>query len=394
MSSIESQRFPVTDSQLLALIERIYEAAVDVDCWQLVADELARAFGDSPVNIYLQYPGERIERRVYLALLDETVQPMLERHVERGLPWGSDVKPETLEHFVETDRYLEGRNLAETDLYREWMEPNGLAPVGPLCHVWASHDGGPEAAIGILRPLGKDRYEDWELELADRLLPHLRRAWRIHVKLSSLKRRSDVLEEVLDRTPTGVILIDRDCRVVARSRSAEATLERGVGLSLRDGRLHADDGEHDRLLQPLLERLVEKNAPSMGAANAVNIPHSDGRNTIQLLGVPVRAPATTNQRPEAVATLFIGDPDLLRAASGNLLRSLYGLTRAEAELARLLGDGLNLSEAARARGVAENTVRSQLKQVFAKTHTRRQAEVVRLVLSLALNTQPSPRGSE
>ena len=64
-----------------------------------------------------------------------------------------------------------------------------------------------------------------------------------------------------------------------------------------------------------------------------------------------------------------------------VLQGLYSLTQAEAELVGLLAQGLSLEEAARQRSVTMNTVRSQLKQVFSKTDTKRQGQLVRLVLS-------------
>ena len=46
-----------------------------------------------------------------------------------------------------------------------------------------------------------------------------------------------------------------------------------------------------------------------------------------------------------------------------------------------IAQGRSLDEAAKDRGVTRNTARTQLKQVFAKTGTKRQGELVRLVLS-------------
>ena len=67
--------------------------------------------------------------------------------------------------------------------------------------------------------------------------------------------------------------------------------------------------------------------------------------------------------------------------SQRFLQSLYGLTGAEAELVGLLSRGASLEEAADRRGVTLNTARSQLKQAFAKTGTRRQGELVQFVLT-------------
>jgi DNA-binding CsgD family transcriptional regulator len=47
----------------------------------------------------------------------------------------------------------------------------------------------------------------------------------------------------------------------------------------------------------------------------------------------------------------------------------------------MLSEGRSLEQVAAARGVTMNTVRSQLKQVFSKTDTKRQGELVRLVLT-------------
>jgi DNA-binding CsgD family transcriptional regulator len=63
------------------------------------------------------------------------------------------------------------------------------------------------------------------------------------------------------------------------------------------------------------------------------------------------------------------------------LRAEYGLTKAEARLASNLADGASLPSMAQAFDVKLTTIRSQLQQVFAKTGTSRQAELVALLLS-------------
>jgi DNA-binding CsgD family transcriptional regulator len=63
------------------------------------------------------------------------------------------------------------------------------------------------------------------------------------------------------------------------------------------------------------------------------------------------------------------------------LRSQFGLTKAEARLALSLAAGASLPSMAKAFDVKLTTVRSQLQQVFAKTGTSRQAELVAVLLS-------------
>jgi len=74
-------------------------------------------------------------------------------------------------------------------------------------------------------------------------------------------------------------------------------------------------------------------------------------------------------------------PEVAGAPGMNRLRAEFSLTKAEARLALYLADGASLPSMARAFDVKLTTIRSQLQQVFAKTGTSRQAELVALLLS-------------
>lgn len=64
---------------------------------------------------------------------------------------------------------------------------------------------------------------------------------------------------------------------------------------------------------------------------------------------------------------------------------LYGLSPAEIALIDELLQGSSIAVAADKLGISENTARTQLRSVFAKTNVHRQAELIRLVLtSLAI----------
>jgi DNA-binding CsgD family transcriptional regulator len=63
-----------------------------------------------------------------------------------------------------------------------------------------------------------------------------------------------------------------------------------------------------------------------------------------------------------------------------LLKNRFGLTPAEARLVLRLVSGGSLRSAARALGIKYETVRTHLKSIFQKTGTRRQAELVIVVI--------------
>jgi DNA-binding CsgD family transcriptional regulator len=100
-----------------------------------------------------------------------------------------------------------------------------------------------------------------------------------------------------------------------------------------------------------------------------------------VLIIPILGRSEHSSMADAAAIIFISDPEIRHVSIANVLIEMYGLTPAEAELAQYLSQGHSLEEAAKARHVALNTARSQLKQIFAKTNTNRQGKLLQLVLS-------------
>ncbi len=73
-----------------------------------------------------------------------------------------------------------------------------------------------------------------------------------------------------------------------------------------------------------------------------------------------------------------------RDITPEVLLEIYGLTRAQADVARQLYAGLSVEETAARLGLSLNTVRTHLKQIFSKCEVQSQAE---LMHTLALGPQ-------
>jgi DNA-binding CsgD family transcriptional regulator len=84
----------------------------------------------------------------------------------------------------------------------------------------------------------------------------------------------------------------------------------------------------------------------------------------------------------ARALLLLLDLSERRPPESRLLITSFGLTAAEARLAALIGAGETIERAAEQLGISMQTARTQLKSVFGKTGTHRQAELVALIARL------------
>jgi DNA-binding NarL/FixJ family response regulator len=70
------------------------------------------------------------------------------------------------------------------------------------------------------------------------------------------------------------------------------------------------------------------------------------------------------------------------------LADMFGLTKAEAELAAAVGAGRRLHDIAEERGVRMTTLRTQMRAIYSKTRTSRQAELAQMIAGLPVSSQP------
>jgi DNA-binding CsgD family transcriptional regulator len=213
-------------------------------------------------------------------------------------------------------------------------------------------------------------------------LSHLRRGVQVHQRLSRLQSERDAALEVLDRLPLGVILLDGKGRPAAYNRSAEDILDRADALTLNSEGLAATTSSQTAALRKLIHDAVSAGtAGKEGAGGVMALPPATGLRPLALVIAPVCELDRVREQDELAAVLFVSDPEEQFETAHETLERLYGLTHAEARITVLLSQGKPLAEAAEILGIGTGTARAHLKHVFGKTGTRRQAELVRLVVT-------------
>jgi DNA-binding CsgD family transcriptional regulator len=180
-------------------------------------------------------------------------------------------------------------------------------------------------------------------------------------------------------------LVDANAAVRHANRSAEGLL-RAAGLKTVAGALACDDPDDTRALR----RLVGEASTGQGHADSgtLVVRRRSGQRPLSVLVAPLRGEHPFQLEPVATAILLVNDPEQVRPAADGHLRALYGLTKAEARIAQALLDADRLADVAENLGVTLSTVRTHLQRTFEKTETRRQSELVRLLLAHRLPTDP------
>jgi DNA-binding CsgD family transcriptional regulator len=172
-------------------------------------------------------------------------------------------------------------------------------------------------------------------------------------------------------------LATNGCIVDIDERSAAFLQSSGV-LGIRDNRLFALAHEFNEVLLQALARVASVGEPeTMICSGHAGVP---ARYTILLQPSRGRGAGDSNA-PHAIVCLIF-PLGRRRIASARQLIALFGLSPAEARLARALCHGETLEEYAEAQSVKLPTVKTQLRAVFAKTQTDRQVALVSLISSI------------
>jgi DNA-binding CsgD family transcriptional regulator/PAS domain-containing protein len=363
------------------LIEALYEGAIEPSRWQDFVEILSDTMGGAASCLSIQLPGAIPGRQAFRTGFDDRYWPRLEGHLKRGLPWGSLESSPFRKRFGRASERLPDELMRESDFYKEFMQPQGLAPEAPLFHLLSLSDHWMPSGVMIYRRESGRPFETADFDFVNLLVPHLGRAFRIAMHQGGVQRTGIALREVIDRLPMGVVLLDEDRQVVIANRQAQRILDKRDGLKIGKCGLEASHSGQNRELRSLVSGAIAAEQDALVPDTFLMVSRKSGKRAYPVMVSPLlEAPPDAASRDAAVA-VFITDPEERHFSTAEILQTLYGLSPAEAELVQLLTQGLSLELAARERCVSIHTVRSQLKSVFAKTHTTGQSDLVQMVLT-------------
>jgi DNA-binding CsgD family transcriptional regulator len=378
------------------LVGKIYDAVVDPDLWPLFLERFTDVFGGRGTVIYLvDYADRRTLCRsddisfIRHVRFDPDYILSFDRHYASVNVWfeRAEEVPESVP--VTSSLLYPDTELPKTEWHNDWLRPQGYfyALTGNILK-----QGTLAVRLASFRSPRQGAFSPDELASYGRLMPHLRRACKIHQKFAELQFRRGAETEILNRLPIGVALFDRSGRAVFLNRTAEDMARRADGFRLDPaGRCRAETPAEAQALRKLIEEASGSGRGGRvrrGGVMALARRSSERPLSVMAAPLPGNAVPLIGDTPSAV--LFLCAPDSTIEPAEGLLARLYGLSAAEARLAAALVGGKSLNGYAEARGVSRNTVRTQLKQVLAKTGVRRQAELVKLLLTGPTLFGPTP----
>lgn len=195
--------------------------------------------------------------------------------------------------------------------------------------------------------------------------------------------------EAMNQVVVGIVLLASDLRVKFVNTAAQQILDENDGLILSNNSLRGATSQQTAELKRLIEGVMSDAAAGARAVGrGAAIARPSGQRPLLVFAYPLKGAAAADADRPTLA-IYVTDPERRPALTEDTASSLYGLTPTEARLAVALADGGRLDDIARDFGVAPTTVTFHLRNLFRKTQTSRQADLVALLLTSPIIIEPS-----
>jgi len=363
-----------TGQRIGELIARVYDAAQDESLWPSVASGIAYAFGATSAVVSSGYPQILAGTESWDAQTLDNYAKYYYRHD----PWLSpSLKRGVGKVFTSAD-LISDSEFERTEFYNDFMRPHsdGFYIIGCFFPV----SPGQMGLTSVHRPRARGHYEEAERKRATEFIPHLIRAIQVRHKLTEADIQRQIGLEGLERSQIAAIVVTGNGIILHANNQAEAMLRAGDAIRSISSQLAAATRSATERLTMLIRGAIDTAAGRSGSAGGtVAIPRPN-RPPLTVLVAPFRPAQRGAGAPVPAALLFLRDPEWTSGLAAGPLQELFCLTAAESTIASHLIRGRSLADIAARHNLSLNTVRTHLKNIFAKTGTNRQTELVAFIV--------------
>ena len=372
-------------SDLHAAIGR---AALDPDGWDDVLKGFEEAFQAHSVGLHIHDTSQNRCTFSRISALSPDSLAEHDQYYSQRNPWfehkglmrpGRILTDETIDQL----RGYRGA-FADTEFYQGLLKPYDLRH-----HMGSAliDDSGILINFTCGRSAQAGTYSTTEIEAFGAFAAHLKLAVEISQRLEQARLNMHATQYVVDRLGMGLLLIDRQKRVLYANPSAERLLDRGDLLVQRRGTLRCLSTDLTTAFEPGLDDLIRDRKNGLDPLPlTVMLPSDERGRTVSFtaLALPRQTQVFAWHAP-AAAILVTGVEDQ-PASPPTTWRSQHRFSEVETKIALKIVEGLGPREIAEALDLTYDTVRWYIKQMFAKTGTRRHSQLQRQLTFELMNT--------
>lgn len=365
--------------QLSSIIGDIYDCVLNSDGWASVCNRITETTDAAYTTIALASTNDSHGR--FAAHSSWDAEQMRVLQVDYGFDDIPGLKPAVIGDIdtpLTTLSCLSEPELRATRFYREWAGPQGLREGCMVKFVDTSDRFG---LLGTSIYADRDIISGEEQRFLALLSPHLRRAALIGDLLDQARVLAHFYRETLNALATPIVLTDADGRILYANASAERMLSADAPIQSRSGVLQSQNPTMGGAL--LTAIAAAANADITLGARGIGLPISGaGQSPAVAYVLPLTAGTARAAFSPARAAVFVSTTISATPIPEAVLITLFDLTPAEARVLLKIGSGVGATATALALGIGENTLKTHLNRIYAKTGTSRQPDLVKLIADI------------
>jgi DNA-binding CsgD family transcriptional regulator len=378
MSYADSRWPMINEEHLSSLIGDIYDASLDPSLWVGVLGKCRDFVGGHAATLFWK---DAVGKSGDAFYEDGGIEPYYTRlYFEKYIK----LDPATTGHyFAEIEKPMATVDLIpydeflETRMYKEWARPQGLVDfVSALLDKSVTS----VAMFGVFRHERHGLADDETRRRMRLLVPHIRRAVLIGRVIDTKTAETATFADALDGLSAGMLLVDANGRIVHAKAASHAMIAKGDLLYAASGTLVARDQAASQVLRDVFAAAGSGDATVGTKGIAVSLTSREGeRYVAHVLPLTSGARRQAGTSYAAAAALFVHKAALAVPSPPEVIAKTFGLTPSELRVLLGIVEIGGTPETAEALGIAEETVKTHLKRLFAKTGATRQVDLVKLV---------------
>ena len=363
--------------EISSLTGEIYDAALNPALWVGVLAKCVRFVGGAGAALFSKDAASKTGDVAYHVGIEPYYRQLYFEKIIKldpltiGQFYAEVEEPVAVADIMAYDEFL------QTRAYREWGQPQGIVDV---LNVALDKTATSAAMFCVFRHARDGRVDDEMRRRMRLIVPHMRRSVLIGRVIDLGTAEAASFADTLDGISDGIVLVDAFGRIVHANASGHALLAEGSVLSAAGRKLVANDASAEQALHDVF--LAAASGDAAVGVKGIAVPltaRSGERHVAHVLPLTSGARRRAGTSYAAVAAVFVHKAALETPSPPEVIARTFNLTPSELRVLLGIVEVGGVPETAMALGIAETTVKTHLRRLYAKTGTGRQAELVKLV---------------
>jgi len=367
----------IDNEVLSSVIGDIYDCVLNPDGWPGVLARITQAMDAAYTTLALAGTSDNHGRFAAHSPWDEERMRVLQHYSFDDIPGLKEAVVGSIDTPVSTLSLMPESELRQTDFFRNWAGPQGLREGTMVKFVHTSDRIG---LLGCTIRQERDVIGAEDQRFLALLSPHLRRAALIGDLLDNARITTHLFRDTLQNLAVPVVLTASNGLVLYANTSAERMFVAGGPILCQDKIIQAQNP----LISGALLQAIASTASDMSlGTKGIGLPISAaGAPPAVAYVLPLSQGTARAAFQPACAAVFVSTTTSASPLPEAVLTTLFDLTPAEARVLVMVGNGLSSAKSVEVLGVSENTLKTHLSKIYAKTGTSRQADLVKLVADI------------